>query len=197
MKDFFGRKFQLPLRKKANKREDQNQEEIATFSNPLSKLQAFLPVYSLTLKAYSVREKQSNGETPIWVRFHFLHYPLPWPRLLLFLYSRRVKENKGSVLVAQLVLSWRMHVIRMFFVHNLCSCFCLLSQVGDLKLDGKLCSLPGSHAFGFGIAALLCLLFAQIMGNLIICLSSCLREKRGSCKSRAAGIAKILLFFSW
>ncbi|XP_041029103.1 protein MODIFYING WALL LIGNIN-2-like [Juglans microcarpa x Juglans regia] len=71
------------------------------------------------------------------------------------------------------------------------------TKLVDLKLNGKLCSLPGSHAFGFGIAALLCLLVAQIMGNLIICRYACSRDKRGSCKARAPGIAKILLFISW
>lgn len=68
----------------------------------------------------------------------------------------------------------------------------------DLKLDGKLCYLPGSHAFGFGIAALVCLLIAQIIGNLIICRnSSCSREKGNECKSRRPWTASILLFISW
>ncbi|KAB1208004.1 hypothetical protein CJ030_MR7G002566 [Morella rubra] len=68
----------------------------------------------------------------------------------------------------------------------------------DLKLDGKLCYLPGSHAFGFGIAALVCLLIAQIIGNLIICRNSCSRQKRNDGKTRRRlRIAAILLSVSW
>lgn len=34
-----------------------------------------------------------------------------------------------------------------------------------MKLDGSLCSLPRSCAFGLGIAALVCLSAAQIVGT--------------------------------
>lgn len=47
----------------------------------------------------------------------------------------------------------------------------------DLKLDGKLCYLPGSHAFGLGLTALTCLLAAQIMGYLVICWKFCWRRR--------------------
>ncbi|XP_062147051.1 protein MODIFYING WALL LIGNIN-2-like [Alnus glutinosa] len=67
----------------------------------------------------------------------------------------------------------------------------------DLKLDGKLCYLPGSHAFGFGIAALVSLLVAQIIGNLIICRNSYSGENRNDCKTRWPRIAAILLLISW
>ncbi|XP_050236464.1 protein MODIFYING WALL LIGNIN-1-like [Mercurialis annua] len=40
---------------------------------------------------------------------------------------------------------------------------------GDVKLDNKFCYLPESRAFGYGIAALICLIAAQIIGNLGIC----------------------------
>ncbi|XP_009626280.1 protein MODIFYING WALL LIGNIN-1 [Nicotiana tabacum] len=39
----------------------------------------------------------------------------------------------------------------------------------DLRFDGKLCYLPGSVAFELGIGALICLLMAQVIGNLLIC----------------------------
>ncbi|KAK7835098.1 protein MODIFYING WALL LIGNIN-2 [Quercus suber] len=71
------------------------------------------------------------------------------------------------------------------------------TQIKDIKLDGKLCYLPGSHAFGFGIAALVCLLTAQIIGNLIICMNSCSREERNDCKTRRPRTASILLSISW
>ncbi|GMN47609.1 hypothetical protein TIFTF001_016798 [Ficus carica] len=43
------------------------------------------------------------------------------------------------------------------------------AKMKDLKLDGRFCYLPGNHAFGFGIAALVCLCIAQIIGNLVVC----------------------------
>ncbi|XP_042374535.1 protein MODIFYING WALL LIGNIN-1-like [Zingiber officinale] len=38
-------------------------------------------------------------------------------------------------------------------------------KVEDMKLDGNLCSLPRSCAFGLGIAALVCLSTSQIIGT--------------------------------
>ena len=67
----------------------------------------------------------------------------------------------------------------------------------DLKLDGKLCYLPGSHAFGFGIVALVCLAVAHIIGNLIICWNSYSGENRNDSKTRRPRIAAILLLISW
>jgi len=62
----------------------------------------------------------------------------------------------------------------------------------DLKLDGKLCYLPKSRAFRFGIVGLICLCAAQIIGNLIVCRSFCSREKR---KPTAGG--GFFLLLSW
>ncbi|PSS01281.1 Glutamate receptor 3.1 like [Actinidia chinensis var. chinensis] len=67
----------------------------------------------------------------------------------------------------------------------------------DLKLDGRLCYLPGSRAFGLGIAALICLSAAQIIGNFVICKSLCLRERRTSCKAKKTTIASTFLVLSW
>lgn len=38
-------------------------------------------------------------------------------------------------------------------------------EMKDMKLDGTLCSLPRSPAFGLGIAALACMSVAQIIGT--------------------------------
>ncbi|XP_060207863.1 protein MODIFYING WALL LIGNIN-1-like isoform X1 [Lycium barbarum] len=39
----------------------------------------------------------------------------------------------------------------------------------DLRFDGELCYLPGSVDFEFGIGAIICLVMAQVIGNLLIC----------------------------
>ncbi|KAG7598915.1 hypothetical protein ISN44_As06g031240 [Arabidopsis suecica] len=61
----------------------------------------------------------------------------------------------------------------------------------DLKWDGESCYLPENRAFGLGIAALVCIFVAQIVGNVVIC--------RGYLKTDKAGTALfciILLLFS-
>ncbi|XP_052209689.1 protein MODIFYING WALL LIGNIN-1 [Diospyros lotus] len=82
------------------------------------------------------------------------------------------------------------------------SSLCIVSEFKrtkrkDLKLDGKLCHLPGSHAFGFGIAALICLFAAQVAGNFIVCRNSCSGEKRTRCKARKPALSTIFLLLSW
>ncbi|PRQ19261.1 hypothetical protein RchiOBHm_Chr7g0215261 [Rosa chinensis] len=69
----------------------------------------------------------------------------------------------------------------------------------EIKLVGRLCKLPGSHAFGFGIAALICLIVAQVVGNLVvICSHFCSREKKSSgSKAKQPMILIALLFISW
>lgn len=71
------------------------------------------------------------------------------------------------------------------------------TKTRDLKLDGKLCYLPGSPAFGLGIAALICLLSAQVIGNFIICRNYCLREKRTSFRAKKPTVATTFLVLSW
>lgn len=73
------------------------------------------------------------------------------------------------------------------------------SKKKDIRLDGKLCYLPGSHAFGLGISALICLFIAQMIGNLIICTKFCVGRERGcsSCKPKNSTIATVFLSFSW
>ncbi|KAL5741073.1 hypothetical protein ACOSP7_029933 [Xanthoceras sorbifolium] len=68
----------------------------------------------------------------------------------------------------------------------------------DLKVDGKLCYLPGSPAYGFGIAALICLSVAQVIGNLLVCRNLCSsRKERNSWKSKKPIAVTTLLVFSW
>ncbi|KAJ6309348.1 hypothetical protein OIU76_018856 [Salix suchowensis] len=64
----------------------------------------------------------------------------------------------------------------------------------DLKLSNKLCELPQSHAFGFGIAALTWLVIAQVVGNVMICAH--FRHTESS-KAMKPKIATGLLVFSW
>ncbi|KAB5574553.1 hypothetical protein DKX38_001747 [Salix brachista] len=67
-------------------------------------------------------------------------------------------------------------------------------QKEDLKLSNKLCELPQSHAFGFGIAALTWLVIAQVVGNVMICAHFRHRENSKAMKPK---IATGLLVFSW
>ncbi|PIN26289.1 hypothetical protein CDL12_00967 [Handroanthus impetiginosus] len=70
------------------------------------------------------------------------------------------------------------------------------SKKNDLRLDGKLCYLPRSAAFELGIAALICLSIAQVIGSLYICRK--FRSKEGTgCKVRKPAVSCSLLIFSW
>ncbi|KAI3468505.1 hypothetical protein Pfo_025168 [Paulownia fortunei] len=71
------------------------------------------------------------------------------------------------------------------------------SKKNDLRLDGKLCYLPESAAFELGIAALICLSIAQVIGSLFIYRKFCSREQGSSCKVRKPTVSCSLLVFSW
>ncbi|XVE65422.1 hypothetical protein DITRI_Ditri07aG0179000 [Diplodiscus trichospermus] len=78
---------------------------------------------------------------------------------------------------------------------------CLIAEAnrpkkGDLKLDGKLCFLPETEAFGLGVAALVCLSIAQLIGNIILCTNYWPRGKARKAKKPIL-TALILLSFSW
>lgn len=62
----------------------------------------------------------------------------------------------------------------------------------DLKLDGKLCHLPASPAFGYAVAALVCLSMAQIIGNLIIC-----TQFHSFTGEKSVSLPTCLLVISW
>ncbi|GFP95596.1 hypothetical protein PHJA_001703900 [Phtheirospermum japonicum] len=71
------------------------------------------------------------------------------------------------------------------------------SEKNDLRLDGNLCSLPRSSAFGLGFGALICLCVAQVIGNLFICKNFKPRQQNRGCKARKPSLSCILLVFSW
>ncbi|XP_022738934.1 uncharacterized protein LOC111291437 [Durio zibethinus] len=78
---------------------------------------------------------------------------------------------------------------------------CLVAEAkrpkkADLKLDGKLCFLPASHGFGFGVAALICLSIAQIIGNVLVCANYWSRSGKAR-KAKKPILTAILLAFSW
>ncbi|XP_031280113.1 protein MODIFYING WALL LIGNIN-1-like isoform X2 [Pistacia vera] len=80
------------------------------------------------------------------------------------------------------------------------SCFIAESkkaQIKDMKVDGKLCYLPGSHAYRYGVVALVCLGIAHVIGNLQVCGNFCSREKRSSNKAKTPAVVTILMIFSW
>ncbi|KAJ8755280.1 hypothetical protein K2173_019078 [Erythroxylum novogranatense] len=67
----------------------------------------------------------------------------------------------------------------------------------DVKLDGKWCYVPKSGAFRFGIAALVCMVCAQVIGNLLICRKFRSGDSRQGCKARRPTMAIALLLLSW
>ncbi|XP_055812391.1 protein MODIFYING WALL LIGNIN-1-like [Solanum dulcamara] len=79
------------------------------------------------------------------------------------------------------------------------------SKKKDLRVDGKYCYIPGSSAFGLGIAALTCLFIAQFIGNLLIICSRKFfsREKieKMSCnkveKKKHILVGQLFLTLSW
>ncbi|KAE9596853.1 hypothetical protein Lal_00007752 [Lupinus albus] len=78
---------------------------------------------------------------------------------------------------------------------------CIASEVKknkkkDLRWNGKLCYLASSQAFGLGIAALVCLFLAQIIGNCLLFKNSCSRGKRNA-QYKIPVIARLLLLISW
>ncbi|GAB2235503.1 hypothetical protein Droror1_Dr00025928 [Drosera rotundifolia] len=65
------------------------------------------------------------------------------------------------------------------------------AKVKDVKLDGGLCYIPRTGAFGFGIGGLVCLVISQIIGNFVFCRMIYLRGKRPT------PLAILLLGVSW
>ncbi|XP_043695578.1 protein MODIFYING WALL LIGNIN-1-like [Telopea speciosissima] len=71
------------------------------------------------------------------------------------------------------------------------------TRLKDMKLDGELCFLPRSPASGLGLLALICLLVAQIIGNLLIGSQFCLKEKKTSDQAKKHRIVIIPVVLSW
>ncbi|KAK9095715.1 hypothetical protein Scep_027184 [Stephania cephalantha] len=68
------------------------------------------------------------------------------------------------------------------------------AKVKDMRVAGKLCSLPGTPAFGLGIFSIICLAGAHIIGNLVIC-THLRSHKEAAPKRTTLGITFLLL--SW
>ncbi|KAF2308769.1 hypothetical protein GH714_017530 [Hevea brasiliensis] len=106
--------------------------------------------------------------------------------------STMEKHQYGFLLIIFFVVSLGL----MSFI----SCIIAESQKAkeeDMKLDNKLCYLPESKAFSFGIAALICLVIAQIIGNFVICSNFWLRKDEDSSKAKKPKIATAFLVLSW
>ncbi|OVA12059.1 Protein of unknown function DUF1218 [Macleaya cordata] len=72
------------------------------------------------------------------------------------------------------------------------------TKVDDVKLDRKLCYLPGSPAYGLGITASICLSIVQIIGTYAIVKRFCSGEKKTVVEqSGKQSIAISLLVLSW
>ncbi|XP_030472063.2 protein MODIFYING WALL LIGNIN-1 [Syzygium oleosum] len=73
------------------------------------------------------------------------------------------------------------------------------TKLRQLKWDGKLCYLPGSDAFKYGVAALACLSVAQVVGYAAICAGFCSRDRKGveRRKGKRLTIKAALFVVSW
>ncbi|XP_010266420.1 PREDICTED: uncharacterized protein LOC104603938 [Nelumbo nucifera] len=72
------------------------------------------------------------------------------------------------------------------------------TKVKDIKFHRKLCYAPTSPAFGLGLAALICLLGIQFVGNCVIGKQFWSREKKTELKARKPiTVAMTLLVLSW
>ncbi|KAL7595959.1 hypothetical protein Lser_V15G28034 [Lactuca serriola] len=67
------------------------------------------------------------------------------------------------------------------------------SKKEEIRVDGKLCYLPQSRAFVYGIAALICSFIAQVIGTgfFIFC------RRSADFKSSKSSFASIILCLSW
>ncbi|KAK1285350.1 hypothetical protein QJS10_CPB20g01062 [Acorus calamus] len=70
------------------------------------------------------------------------------------------------------------------------------NKVKDMKLDGRLCSLPESPAFGLGITACVCLSIAQIISTSFAG-TQCLTKNKLTGQARKKATPMGLLLLSW
>ncbi|XP_027359828.1 uncharacterized protein LOC113868443 [Abrus precatorius] len=78
---------------------------------------------------------------------------------------------------------------------------CIVSEIKrnkkeDLRWNGKLCYLPSSPAFRLGMASIVSLFLAQIIGNSILFKNYCSEGKRNA-QYKIPVVARILLLISW
>ncbi|WCJ29011.1 hypothetical protein M5689_010675 [Euphorbia peplus] len=68
----------------------------------------------------------------------------------------------------------------------------------DVKLDNKVCYVGESKALWYGIAAIACLIIAQIIGNLVICSNFwCSSRNKDSNSSQRPKLAIAFWVLSW
>ncbi|XP_072983623.1 protein MODIFYING WALL LIGNIN-1-like [Typha latifolia] len=69
----------------------------------------------------------------------------------------------------------------------------------DMKLDGSLCSLPKSSAFGLGMAAIICLSLAQVVGTSAAALGSLRSANKSNNNNNNTTriVSIVLLVLSW
>ncbi|XXG43983.1 hypothetical protein AAC387_Pa01g3892 [Persea americana] len=71
------------------------------------------------------------------------------------------------------------------------------TKVEDVKLDSKLCRLPGSPSFGLGIVASICLLVTQIIGSSAFSCQFCSRQKEFGIHAKRKTTAIAFFLLSW
>ena len=64
-------------------------------------------------------------------------------------------------------------------------------------MNGKLCYLAESGAFHLGVAALICLCTAHVVGSMVVCRRICSGERRSNGRAKAPWITSTLLVLSW
>lgn len=126
--------------------------------------------------------------------FFFFFYTNPFSKKDTHYFSTMARHQYGFLLIFSIIVSLSLSLV------SFVSCILAESKKAkkeDLKLSNKLCELPQSHAFGFGIAALLWLVIAQVIGNVMICTLFRQRENSNSSKAKKPKIATGLLVLSW
>lgn len=108
----------------------------------------------------------------------------------------REREREASILRCLL-----MHLL-FYQWHYSCGDVYLICRIGflkveDIKLDSKLCRLPGSPSFGLGVVASICLLAAQIIGSSAFSCQFCSRQKELGIHAKRKTTAITLLLLSW
>lgn len=157
----------------------------------------FFILFHLSLKHTRIKRKKRKycyGNSPIHIPNSSLLCYCPWPCLHHSMHSCWIQENKGLFYVLYPHTSLEPNLFIFFgflcvFVFNL--------QKKDLRFDGKLCYLPGSVAFELGIGALICLLMAQVIGNLMICRIFFSRDSWKAKKNPTLLINGFICLLSW
>ncbi|KAJ6928159.1 hypothetical protein NC651_011996 [Populus alba x Populus x berolinensis] len=145
-------------------------------------------------KMMTRRRTNISSKHPILLLFFFFFYTNPFSKKDTHYFSTMARHQYGFLLIFSIIVSLSLSLV------SFVSCILAESKKAkkeDLKLSNKLCELPQSHAFGFGIAALIWLVIAQVIGNVMICTLFRHRENSNSSKAKKPKIATGLLVLSW